>query len=171
MPSSATGTGSVGVPPTQGVGREFTPFLVVGLACVVGGGLLAAVTAPVATEHSSWAAAYLVLVGGVAQAGLGLGQAVFATGTPSSVLVAQLTGWNLGNAAVLVGTLVGATVLVDLGGALLVVALALLARGVGARGVASTRGSGRYWLLGYRLIVLVLLAGIPTGLVLARLRG
>ena len=38
------------------------PFGIAGVACIVAGGLVAAVTAPAATEHASWAAAYLVLV-------------------------------------------------------------------------------------------------------------
>jgi hypothetical protein len=86
------------------------PFGIVGVICVVAGGLVAAVTAPAATEHGGRAAAYLVLVAGVAQVGLGFGQALLAPGPLSARLVAiEVAVWNLGNAAVLAGTLLGAT--------------------------------------------------------------
>ena len=49
------------------------PFVAIGVLCVIAGGLTAGVTAPAASERSSWASAYLVLVAGVAQVGLGLG--------------------------------------------------------------------------------------------------
>ena len=49
-------------------------FGAVALLCVVAGGLVAAVTGPLRLEHGSWAAAYLVLVGGVAQGALGIAQ-------------------------------------------------------------------------------------------------
>jgi len=85
-------------------------------------------------------------VGGVAQAGLGLGQAMFATrGTSSRLIAAEVAGWNLGNAAVLAGTLLDLTVLVDVGGVLLVVTLGLLARGLRG-GVSPADRAGR-WLL------------------------
>jgi hypothetical protein len=47
------------------------PFLIAGVACIVGGGLLAAASAYVTTQKTAWATAYVVLVGGVAQAALG----------------------------------------------------------------------------------------------------
>jgi len=125
----------------------------------------AAVSAPAPSEHASWAAAYLVLVVGAAQAALGVGQALLALRVPSRRNVAvQFTAWNLGNAAVLTGTLAGITTLVDTGGALLVVALLLL------RGVRTGR-EPRTWLLwAFRLLAAVLLISIPIGLVLARTR-
>jgi hypothetical protein len=128
--------------PLAGRRHELLPFIVIGGVCVVAGGLVAAVTAPAPTEHGTWAAAYLVLVGGVAQAGLGLGQATFTTGTSTPVVAVQAAGWNLGNAAVLVGTLLGVTALVDLGGVLLVVTLGLLARGLRPAELTSTTGTG-----------------------------
>ena len=76
----------------------------------------------------------------------------------------QFTAWNLGNGAVMAGTLAGITSLVDTGGALLVVALLRLS---GVR--ASERP--RTWLLwAFRLLAAVLLVSIPIGLVLARIR-
>ena len=142
------------------------PFAAVGAACIVAGGLVAAVSAPAPSEHASWAAAYLVLVVGAAQAARGVGQALLALRVPSRRNVAvQFTAWNLGNAAVLTGTLAGITTLVDTGGALLVVALLLLLRGV------RTGREPRTWLLwAFRLLAAVLLISIPIGLVLARTR-
>ena len=139
------------------------PFAAVGAACIVAGGLVAAVSAPAPSEHASWAAAYLVLVVGAAQAALGVGQALLALRVPSRRNVAvQFTAWNLGNAAVLTGTLAGITTLVDTGGALLVVAL--------LRGVHTGR-EPRTWLLwAFRLLAAVLPISIPIGLVLARTR-
>jgi hypothetical protein len=114
--------------------QELLPFLVVGILCVIAGGLVAAATAPAPTEHGTWAAAYLVLVCGVAQAGLGIGQVLSTSRTPTRLIAVQAIGWNLGNAAVLVGILATYTALIDVGGALLFVILILLAPGLIAAG-------------------------------------
>ena len=150
--------------------QQLLPFTVIGVLCVIAGGLLAAATAPAPSEHTTWAAAYLVLVGGVAQAGLGSGQAMFTARISTPVLAGQVAGWNLGNAAVLAGTLLGITALVDLGGALLVVTLGLLAGGLIPPGIRPVSGTKRWCLYGYRLLVLILFVSIPVGLVLAQIR-
>ncbi|HEX6405181.1 MAG TPA: hypothetical protein VF003_18810 [Pseudonocardiaceae bacterium] len=165
-PASATTVAS----PLAQSRPQLLPFAVIGVLCVIAGGLLAAATAPRAGEHTTWAAAYLVLVGDVAQVGLGFGQAMFTARTSTPVLAGQVGGWNLGNAAVLAGTLLGITALVDLGGALLVVTLGLLARGLSPAGVRPVRGAGRWFLYGYRVLVLILFVSIPVGLVLAQIR-
>lgn len=151
--------------------HELLPFIALGVACVIGGGLVAAATAPAPTEHTTWAAAYLVLVGGVAQVGFALGQALLVTRTPPPIVAVQAAGWNLGTAAVLAGTLLGASALVNLGGVLLIVTLILLARGLRPAGVRPADGIYRWCLHCYRLLVLILLISIPVGLVLARVRG
>ncbi len=110
--------------------REWLPFAIVGALCIIAGGLLAATTASAPTQNTAWTTAYLVLVGGAAQVGLGLGRAVFAAGTSAPAVAVQVAGWNIGNAAVLVGTWLGLTALVDLGGALLVSTLFLMTRGL-----------------------------------------
>jgi hypothetical protein len=142
------------------------PFAAAGAVCTVAGGLVAAATAPVASELGSWAAAYLVLVAGVAQVALGGGQAVLAPAAPAGRAVgAELIGWNAGNGAVLAGTLLGRTWLADLGGALLVVALALVAW--------QLRGAARRpaWPLhAYRALVALVLVSIPVGLVIGHFR-
>lgn len=140
------------------------PFGVIGTGCVIAGGLLAAATAFEPSQRGMWAVAYLVLVAGVAQVALGAGQALLAPRRPSWATVAsQLATFNLGNAAVLAGALLGVPAAVDAGGGALVVSLALLIRGVHGA------GSHRAWpLYAYRLLVGILLVSIPIGLVLAR---
>ncbi len=143
------------------------PFAAFGAACIVLGGLLSAAIAPMRTEHGSWGVAYLVLVGGVAPVALGAGQALLAPAAPSRRVVCyETTGWNTGNAAVLVGTLLGVTWLADIGGALLVVSLALVTRQM--RGAARRPAWPLYL---YRGLVVLVLASIPVGLVLAEFRS
>lgn len=136
------------------------PFVVLGIACVVGGGLVSAAMAPAATYHSSWAVAYIVLIAGVAQAALGLGQAALRGGHLSRrVLYGELTGWNLGNAAVVVGTLLDVTPALYAGCALLVAALAILLHAI--------RDAPPGWALSTtRVIVALLLISMPVGIVL-----
>jgi hypothetical protein len=141
------------------------PFLSIGTACVIAGGLVSAVAAHAPTEHTSWAAAYLVLVAGVAQMALGAGQALLARGCPPPrLVVGELLTWNLGNAAVITGTVAGVTTVVDAGGAALVVALVLLLTASTGR----RRGGWPLWV--FRGLIVVLLVSIPVGLVLAEIR-
>lgn len=148
------------------------PWLAFGVATVVAGGLVAAVVAHDPSEKPVWASAYLVLVAGVGQIGLALGRTLLAARPPASGAVARdFVVFALGNAGVVVGTLIDVVWLVDVGGALLVVALALMVWSVrGASGAAPYGTSG--WLVGllwtYRVLVVVLLVSIPVGLVLAR---
>ena len=125
--------------------RQAAPATVVGVVCVVAGGLVAALTAPRPTEHGTWAAAYLVLVAGVSQVGLTVGQSLLAPrGLPNRTSLAELVTWNGGNAAVLTGTLAGTVWVVDVGGGLLVVTLALVVSAV--RGHPVRMGGGvRPW--------------------------
>lgn len=156
--------------------RPYLPALMVGAVCIVAGGLVAAVTGPLALAHGSWAAAYLVLVAGVAQVALAGGQAMLSPWPryPSghALLLVEFAGWSLGNTAVITGTLWGATWLVNLGGALLVVALAALLiatrNGFGQDDVARGR---RVALLTVRGLVALLLVSIPIGLWLAHARA
>lgn len=145
--------------------RTALPFLAVGGACVLAGGLVAALTAHAPSENATWTSAYLVLVAGVAQVVLGGGQAWLADRPPAPRwLVGELAAWNLGNAAVIAGTVSGVTPVLDIGGALLIIALALL--------LVALRGTGRTgWLLAlYRAVAAIVLVSIPVGLVLAELR-
>lgn len=140
------------------------PFVAIGAACIVAGGMVAALTARNPTESATWAAAYLVLVAGVAQLALGTGQALLAgEPLPPRVVTAECLLWNCANTAVLAGTLLGVEPLIDAGGGLLVVALALF-----AHRARDATGRARWLLLTYRLLVAVLLVSIPIGLLLAR---
>jgi hypothetical protein len=148
------------------------PWLVLGVASIVAGGLVAAVVAHDPSEKPVWASSYLVLVAGLGQLGLVLGRALLAPRPPTSGAVARdFAVFALGNAGVVVGTLVDAVWLVDVGGALLVVALALMVWGVRA-GVEAVEHRPQAWVVGllwvYRVLVVVLLVSIPVGLVLAR---
>lgn len=142
------------------------PFVVLGAACVVAGGLVAAAVAMAPSQLGSWTAAYLVLVGGVAQVALGAGQALLAPRLPGRrTIAARLAGWNVGNGAVLAGTLLGATWLADIGGVLLAAALLLALAGI--------RGAVRRpaWPLHlYRALIALVLVSIPVGLVMAAVR-
>jgi hypothetical protein len=145
------------------------PFVVIGTACVIAGGLVSAASAPHPSEHGSWAAAYLVLVAGVAQIGLGAGQSMFGGHASQRTVLAVIAGWNLGNAAVLAGTLADVGFVVDLGGAALLVVLVLLLRGALTSG-ATPSDRGRWLLRGYRALLALLIVSIPVGLVLERVQ-
>jgi hypothetical protein len=145
----------------------------IGVFSVVLGGLVAAVTGPLDLVHGSWLAAYLVLVGGVTQCAMG--QARFrrpdAMGPRGSW--AQIGCWNLGNAVVIGTTLAGEPLAVDLGSALLVIALAIAFRAArpGA-GTAAPATGGWSPLVGlaYRALLLVLALSIPVGMALSQSR-
>ncbi|MDN5762063.1 MAG: hypothetical protein L0H41_07095 [Microlunatus sp.] len=142
-----------------------TPFAGVGLAAVVAGGMIAAAVAHAPTEPLVWLVAYLVLIVGVAQAALGVGQHRLADRRLSPAwLWAEFALYNLGNAGVIVGTLLDLTLLVDVGGVLLVVAL--IGFLLGSRGAG--KGALR-WL--YRILIVLLLISVPVGLVLAQLQA
>lgn len=142
-------------------------FRVIATAWIIAGGLTAAVTGPLHLEYGSWAAAYQVLVAGIAQSALGIAQSALAPQPLSrSTVATELVAWNLGSLAVLAGTVLGAPLIVDAGGVLLVVALAVLIRTV--RG----KGDGPAWALWtYRLLLVVILTSIPIGLTLGHLRA
>ena len=145
-------------------------FFAVGSTCIVAGGLISAIAASSPSENSSWAVAYLVLVGGVAQLAVGFGQSRLATQRISSALLAaEFAAWNLGNAAVIAGQLLGYSLVLDAGGVLLAAALVLLFLGV--RGAAPRLTWERWGLLAYRMILLVVLVSIPIGLIIGHVKG
>lgn len=154
-----------------------TVLTVIGWCCVVLGGLVAAVTGPLGLTDGSWLAAYLVLVGGVAQVAMGAARTWCRQDAQrSSWAWTQIGTWNLGNVAVIGGTVVGEPVAVDLGSMLLFVALAIALHA--ARPSALFAGDARAAvalaprpvLWGYRALLVVLLVSIPVGMVLAHVR-
>lgn len=150
-------------------------FVVAGIACVVAGGLLAAATAYVTTEKTAWATAYLVLVGGVAQAALGAAVAWLAPGASRRFAWYAFVGWNLGNAGVLSGQLAAILPLTYGGTVLLVAALVLVLVSVRAgrqtvvdgRVVRHAAHPGVLW--AFRGLVVLLAVTMPIGVILAHL--
>lgn len=139
------------------------PFVVVGVACVVGGGLVAAVTGPTDFALGSWLAAFLILVGGVAQIALGLGQASLAEVAPRRrTVLAQAALWDLGLVATAAGSLLSTPALSTVGGLATMAALGLFLGGVRGAG-AGRRGT----LVLFRGVVAIVLVSVPIGLVLA----
>lgn len=140
----------------------------IGLAAVVAGGLVAAVTDPLDLERGSWVAAYLVLVAGVAQGAMGAARRHHPEREPSRRLGwTQLVAWNAGSLAVVVGTLVGRPLLVDAGSVLLGAAL-IIAFAAARTGPAEL--PVRRWFFAYRLVLIVLVVSVPIGMVLSHVR-
>ena len=150
-----------------------------GAGAVVLGGLVAAVTGPLDLAHGSWAAAFLVLVCGVAQVAMGESrkrQPPVRRRPPRSGSASGWTSgwtqwgcWNSGGVAIIVGTLVGRPWLVDLGSVLLFVALAL-ALDATRTGGRRAGGDSRLWFVTYRVVLLVLAVSIPIGIALSHIR-
>ena len=100
-------------------------FRVVGAAAIVLGGMLAAITEPLQLSKGSWAAAYLVLVAGVAQYAMGAAAARWrATGSAATDWW-WFALWNLGHLGVIGGTVAGSAPVVFAGSGLLMIALVL----------------------------------------------
>ena len=138
---------------------------------VVLGGLVAAVTEPLALDHGSWIAAYLVLVVGVAQGAMGRARTSDAVRSQIGAGLAQFGCWNVGGALVIVGTVVERPWVVDLGSVLVCVALALaLLATRGLTGPARAAWPRRAWPVAYRALLVVLLVSVPIGMVLSHLR-
>ncbi|WP_207346067.1 hypothetical protein [Arthrobacter sp. E3] len=147
--------------------KSALPFAIPGAVSIVLGGVVSAASAGAPSYLSAWAVAYLVLVCGVAQLVLGMGQAGLASKRPTtSLLTFQAVALNLSNAAVLLGTLAGVPVLSYVGAALLFLALGLF-----IWGVRGTRPQNAWLLWGFRFMVFVLLISAPIGLVISHLRA
>lgn len=145
--------------------RAMRDFVIVGFIAITAGGLVAAVTGPTGFAEGSWVAAYLVLVAGVAQVGLGVGQALLADDVPSGRhLGRQLIVYNVANAAVLGGTLIESVAVVAAGGVLLFAALVLFL-------AAARRPRTHSWHLAvYRVLLVIVAVSIPVGVTLSVLR-
>lgn len=141
----------------------FGPFAVPGAVGVLAGGIVAAaIAAPTPTRHGVWAVAYLVLVVGLAQIALGAGVALLPETPPTARgAVAVSAVFNVAHLAVVAGVISDRVLVLDAGAALLMVALALFVYGV-------RHGAHRGWVLyAYRVIVAVVAASIPIGLLLS----
>ncbi|HMX66564.1 MAG TPA: hypothetical protein PKX25_13405, partial [Microthrixaceae bacterium] len=144
------------------------PFVVVGAVAVVAGGAVAAVTRPTGFELGPWLAAFLVLVGGVAQIALGAGQAWVADRLPDTGTVrAELTIWNIGLAATMAGSLLPALLLTALGAVAVLIALALFLSATRPHHDAAAAVAPRWARILYPLGIVVVLISTPIGLVLS----
>ena len=143
------------------------PFLAAGAVAIVAGGIAAALTGPTGWGRGSWVAAFLVLVAGVGQIGLGAGQAMLADDPPSRRLLgAQVGLLNGGALTVLAGALLSRPVLVSTGGVVLVGALVSFRRPWDGRRRRPS-WSGR----AYDALLLMLLVSTPVGVVLSWVRA
>ena len=144
-------------------------FIVLGVLAIIVGGLLSAYSAKKPSRLASWASAYLVLIVGLAQVGIGvLVQSM--TKDPSLFLVMlAFVAYNLGNAGVLVGTIYKDRrkhyrKFVDLGGGLLVVSMVAL--------IFVTNQAPMSWqLVFFYSIIVIILMSMPVGLTLSRRRN
>lgn len=150
--------------------RPAAALTLLGASTVVAGGLVAAVTGPFDWTKGSWAAAYLVLVVGVAQYVMG-GMRARHTGHGQAPALGwvQVGTWNLGSALVIGATLAGRPLLVDAGSVLLVVAL-VIALHATRTGPSAPTGPPTLIAWGYRAMLLVLAVSIPVGMLLSHLR-
>jgi len=146
----------------SGALRRALPFFVAAAVYVIAGGVLAAATAYVTTQKTAWATAYIVLVGGVAQAVLGAALGWLSRHASTRLSQNACALFNVGNIGVLAGQLSGLLALTFAGGALLVAALILVILAARHREDAHP---ALLWT--FRVLVVVLAVSIPTGLILA----
>lgn len=143
-------------------------FGTIGILAITAGGTLSAFTARRPARLTSWMSAYLVLVAGLIQFGLAVGWQWLDT-DPVPLATIAFVVFNLGNAAVIAGRALKsrsarALLLVQAGGALLAVAMALLAW--------SVRHAEASWTLAWFLaLVIVILISMPIGLTLSARRA
>jgi hypothetical protein len=133
-------------------------FLACASVLIVAGGAVAAVNSAAPFGHGSWLAAYLVLVGGVAQGILGAGRLALQAPAPGRARPrAQLALWNIGSLAVPAGVLSDAPMLVTAGSVALLWALALFA--------AQARGRRRE-VRGRVVVYLAIVVGLAVSVVI-----
>ena len=143
--------------------RPESILFIVGGCCIVVGGLVAAAAGPLKLDHGSWLAAYLVLVCGAAQCAIGIAQPQLAAlPVRAWSYWIELICWNVGNAAVITGTLAAVPIVADIGGVPLVIPLVVTIRAV-------KTSSRRLLSWGYRAAMGILIVSIPIGLTLAHL--
>lgn len=136
-------------------------FLLTAVLALLLAGIVAAATARAPSQPLVWMVAYLVLVAGVAQGVLGLGQAWLPRQVPAPAWRAgEWWLFNLGNLGVIAGTLRGWPLLVTAGTLAFVAALLMFLRG--------TRGANGSWLLhAFRTVLVVTSMGACVGLALS----
>lgn len=138
--------------------RAARPFVALGALAIIAGGLTAAAVAHRPAQSLVWMSAYLVLVVGVVQIIFGAGQARLASAPPGAGLViAEWWVFNLGNAAVIAGTLLGRFWIVFAGTLWFVAGIALFLHG-------TRRTAGGGLVLAYRALLVLILVSSLVGL-------
>lgn len=136
-----------------------------GVGFILSGGIVAAVTGPLALAKGSWVAAYLVLVAGVAQILITNQFHLLGSAPPAAKNAwAALWLWLGGNLLVISGAFVPVPWLTILGGVALWVVLLLA--------LTQTRAAaqpGWAWML--RAWYLIMVVSVPIGLILAYIRN
>ena len=140
--------------------RSTVGFIVCGGILIVAGGVVAAVNSAAPFAHGSWLAAYLVLVGGVAQILLAGGRAAIVSRSGRSR--GRLVLWNFGSLAVPAGVLADTTASVTAGSVALLCALALFAKA----GFPPAPGR-RARAVAYLVLIVSLAASVVVGSALA----
>lgn len=144
--------------------RSAAPFMLVATLAIVVGGSVSAALAHAPTRPAMWLVAYLVLVVGVAQWLLGVGQSWLAHLPPRpALLVSEFLLFNVANGLVMAGTLMTHPAWVNIGAVLLMLALALFLFGVRR----APRGGLVY---AYRAVLLLLGGSAGVGVLLTMLR-
>lgn len=136
-------------------------FAIIGTVSVIAGGLIAAGSGPLNFAHGSWLGAYLVLVTGVVQTALGIGQDYLAA-LSTRTTVTELVGINAGSVVIIIGTLTDALSAVSVGSLLLLVGLLTML-------VTTRHASASALSVTFRLVIAVVIISIPIGVVLAYL--
>ena len=145
-------------------------LMIIGGGFVLLGGGVAAVSSPLDLAKGSWLSAYLVLVAGVPVYLVGRFIAHWLVGRGGWALLA---GWNVGNAAVIVGSLMSMPLLVDIGGIVLLIPLLYLLW-IALQWKASSGTASKAAVIGRCLLIaalVILIFSIPVGLTLAHLRA
>jgi hypothetical protein len=151
-------------------GRIPSPFAACAWLSLAAALVAAAARAIEPFEHGIWLVAYLFLVGFLAQALLGRGQADALAASPSGAstppIRAQVAFWNAGVVAVPLGVMVGTRALVVLGSIALLIALNVFWQASRARHSQSRTASGS-WGNAYTTLILVMAASVLVGTGLA----
>ncbi len=146
-------------------------FFSAGLALLLAGAVAALLHAVTDVTWLRWTALHLVLLGGVSQLVLGAAQffvgAFLATDPPPRRLIhAQLAAWNAGTLLVTAGMALDVRPLVDAGGVLIVLGLALFALGLRAMQRSSLQ-QARWAIRWYQAGAACLALGAVLGMLMA----
>jgi len=143
--------------------RALLPFLIPAAVATIAGGLVAAVASAAPFDHGAWIAAYLVLVNGVALAGLaGVTAALGAEARlESTTAYAVLALFHVANTGVIVGTVTSTPSMVVAGAVILAAVFVWFAS------IIPRSATPRWLALADRGLLVFLAASAVVGCVLA----